>query len=372
MIRLIVSVALALSLLAGAASAQPQALQLPPPQPASPPEMAIPKPKHVPAAEPEPKASASAPQSAALDGVVGAAATAPAKPAVKHRSQRRKPVTNPEPLDPYADLPINVPAKEALALSAEWMHNDTAMVARGDDGGVVFTFGQTMPTVVCAPLRICDIELQPGEQVMEQPHIGDPVRWVVQPGITGAGAGRTTHVLVKPTEAGLDTNLFIPTNRRMYRLRLVSSESNYVSVVSFHYPQDEKAAWDMALAEVAAEESEVVADLPSLSVDTLDFDYGVTVKRGDPSWQPVRVFADGERTYIQLPSGTTHQDAPAVVAVSESGEEQLVNFRFRGGYVIVDRVIDRAALISGLDGDAERVLIEHGCARRSWFGRCKG
>jgi len=301
------------------------------------------------------------------EGIVTPAAGA--KPRAARPAAARKPSAT---RDPYADIPVPVPAKEAIRRSESWAGNSSAIVAGGSDGRVVFVFGETMPTVVCAPLRMCDIELQPGEQVMDQPHIGDAVRWNVSPGITGSGEKRQTHVIVKPGEAGLDTNLLIPTNRRMYRLRLVSSEKNYVSVVAFSYPEDDKAAWDMAIAQQAGEEQKVVAELPSTSVDALDFNYGITVKRGRPRWKPVRVFTDGSRTYIQLPAGATEQDAPAVVALAPDGTEQLVNFRMRGGYVMVDRVLGRAALISGLDGQAERVEIEHGCAKRSVFGNCKG
>lgn len=366
-----------LALLASAGSASAQALQLPAPTPAKAPEIPMPVPKAAPApvaAAPVPAAAVPAPAtpSAGVVPRVATAATTQAKPKPRQQARRRAAPASTAPKDPYADLPVNAPAKEALARSAAWGGNSSATVASGADGRVVFTFGETMPTVVCAPLRICDIELQAGETVAEQPHIGDDVRWSVSPGITGAGDSRTTHVLVKPQEAGLDTNLLIPTNKRMYRLRLVSSESNYVSVVSFHYPKDEKAAWDAALAVQGGEEAKVVAELPSMSIESLDFNYGVTVKKGSPRWKPVRVFADGERTYIQLPEGTSNQDAPAVIALTPDGSEQLVNFRFRGGYVIVDRVIDRAALMSGLGGDAQRIEIERGCARRTFTGKCKG
>lgn len=350
----ILAMAIAMTLSATVSAQQQATLQLPPPTPAQAPVLD---------ARPQPAAATAPP------AVTAPPATPAPKPKARRAAAQKKPV---QPADPYADLPINEPAREALRRSDAWSGNNSATVSTGADGRVVFVFGESMPTVVCSPLRMCDIELQPGEMVVEEPHIGDGVRWTVSPGIIGEGANRQTHVIVKPTQAGLDTNLLIPTTRRMYRLRLVSSETNYVSVVSFSYPQDQRAAWDMAIAKQAAEEDEVVAELPSMSVDALDFNFGVTVKKGRPRWKPVRVFSDGERTYIQLPQGTTHQDAPAVVALARDGSEQLVNFRLRGNYVMVDRVLDRAALISGVDGQGERVEIEHRCAVRSVFGNCKG
>lgn len=342
-------------------AAKPPVLQLPPPKPASTPAPA--------AATPRPPAPAPA--------VVPTLAPAGPKGVLAEvappRVRRAKPVAKPKRApEPYADLPISEPAREALRRSDAWAGNETAIVAGGSDGRVVFVFGETMPTVVCAPLRMCVVELQAGEKVMGAPHVADPSRWTIAPGVVGEGEGRTVNVIVKPNEAGLDTNLLIPTNRRMYRLRLVSDESNYVSVISFEYPQDQRRAWDAALIAQESEEAEVVADLPPLSIDALDFNYGIKVTSGKPRWKPVRVFTDGHKTYIQLPAGTTAQDVPALVALSPQGDAQLVNFRLRGPYFVVDRVLQRGALLSGVGRHGERVEIERGCKDQSFFGKCKG
>lgn len=300
-----------------------------------------------------------------------AASAAPvAAPAPAARPVRRA-TRSAAPADPYADLPIHAPARAALRASDAWASNGAAVVSGGSEGRVVFVFGETMPTVVCAPLRMCVIELQPGERVMGAPHVGDPSRWSVAPGIVGEGAERTVNVIVKPNDAGLDTNLLIPTNRRMYRLRLVSDEKNYVSVISFQYPLDQRQAWDEALQQQQVEEDQVVSDLPSTSIESLDFDYGIRNVSGKPSWRPVRVFNDGSKTYIQLPDGATAQDVPVLVALSASGVDQLVNFRMRGPYFVVDRVLERAALLAGVGRKGERVEIERGCANRTAFGRCR-
>ncbi len=55
--------------------------------------------------------------------------------------------------------------ERATDLSAEW-RNTPGIIAPGPDGSVLFIFGQTLPTVVCASLRACDIQLEPGETVM--------------------------------------------------------------------------------------------------------------------------------------------------------------------------------------------------------------
>lgn len=289
--------------------------------------------------------------------------TAP-KPAAPRRSTRRQ--AEPEK---YAGLNVTKPALEALQRSDSWVNNSTASVSAGADGRVVFLFGETMPTVVCAPLRMCDIELQPGEKVLGKPFVGDP-RFIIEPGFSGSGDNLTVHVIVKPREKGLDTTLNIGTDRRMYRVRLVSDDTNYVSYVSWDYPEDQAKAWDAALSMQVKKESAVVADMPAITASDLDFNYAVTVKKGHPSFVPLRVFTENGHTYIQMPADVTETELPALLAQSADGDDELVNPVFKAGYFIVDRKIKRAILVSGVGGKAESVEIKY-CVRRGLFGGCK-
>src|SRR5689334_9949713 len=74
--------------------------------------------------------------------------------------------------------------------------------------------------VAARPGRVTDIVLQPGEALSAVNPVaaGDTVRWIIGDSESGAGAGKRVHVLLKPVEAGLATNLFIATDRRTYHL----------------------------------------------------------------------------------------------------------------------------------------------------------
>ena len=67
---------------------------------------------------------------------------------------------------------------------------------------------------------------------------GDTARWVIGDTASGAGAVRRTHILVKPSAAGLSTNLVIATDRRVYHLQLVSNASSAMASISWTYPED--------------------------------------------------------------------------------------------------------------------------------------
>ena len=67
---------------------------------------------------------------------------------------------------------------------------------------------------------------------------GDTVRWIIGDTVSGSGASRKVHILVKPTRADISTNLIINTDRRTYHLELRSTASTYMASVSWTYPQD--------------------------------------------------------------------------------------------------------------------------------------
>jgi P-type conjugative transfer protein TrbG len=88
--------------------------------------------------------------------------------------------------------------------------------------------------VVAAPGRITDIVLEAGEALVDTNPIaaGDTVRWVIGDTTSGEGASRRVHVLVKPVQGGLSTNLIINTSRRTYHLQLRASSRAFLSQVS--------------------------------------------------------------------------------------------------------------------------------------------
>jgi type IV secretion system protein VirB9 len=383
---------------AGGASAgqqEPPQLQLPPPTAATPPAgiinaqqaqapasstpaaAALPMPAQAPASVanalvlPAPVTPAASVTVAPASVPAVAAVPVAAPKVVTHRRPRPAgaPVTSTNDAA-IADLHVPKPAYEALQRSTTWANNDSASVSTGTDGRVVFTFGETMPTVICAPLRVCDIELQPGEKVLGKPAVGDP-RFSVTPAFTGSGESLTTHVIVKPREKGLDTNLIIATDRRMYRVRLVSDDTNYVSVVSWDYPDDDAKAWDSALADQAQKQKTVVAQLPSVALDSMDFNFTIKVKSGHPEWIPTRVFTAAGRTFIQFPDGVGSLPAPVVKGAD--GNYELVNFHPdpSGKYYVIDRVFTHGALVGGVGSSGERVEIDHACAHKGLFGGCK-
>ena len=197
--------------------------------------------------------------------------------------------------------------------------------------------------VYASPGDITDIALQPGETLAGSGPIaaGDTVRWIIGETESGAGAIRRVHVLLKPTRADLSTNLVIDTDRRTYHLELRATPSTYMASVSWRYPEDELVAVKQANA--AAQASAPVDQ--GLDLAELQFRYAIT---GDsPPWRPLRAFDDGRKVYIEMPAGVAQGELPPMFVVGPNGGTELVNYRVRQNYYVVDRLFAAAELRMG-------------------------
>src|SRR5450830_1974028 len=197
--------------------------------------------------------------------------------------------------------------------------------------------------------RVTVVSLQPGEELVTVA-AGDTVRWIVGDTSSGAGAELRVNVLVKPTRSGLKTNLVVTTNRRTYLLELTSTEKAWMASVSWDYPKDR-----MLALQRQSQAAQATAPVDTgLSLEKIRFRYAVS--GSNPPWKPLRAFDDGEKVYIQFPPGIAQGELPPLFVIGAQGDGQLVNYRFRPPYYIVDRLFGAAELRLGGDkGDVVRI-----------------
>ncbi|RIJ15814.1 P-type conjugative transfer protein TrbG [Henriciella mobilis] len=169
---------------------------------------------------------------------------------------------------------------------------------------------------------------------------GDTVRWVLGDTVSGTGTDAQAHILIKPTQAGLKTNLIITTSLRAYHLELRAFEETYMAAVSWRYADQQLVTRVARSGAVSASASPA-----GLQLDRLKFRYDMD---GDfPHWRPDRVFDDGRKVYIQFPARLDQGEAPALFVIGRDGKSQLVNYRMSGDYYVVDRLFARAELRLG-------------------------
>jgi type IV secretion system protein VirB9 len=197
--------------------------------------------------------------------------------------------------------------------------------------------------IYCAPLRITDIQLEPGEALTSDPVGGDTVRWIIARTKSKVNGLDQEHIYIKPTRPGLKTTLSINTNVRTYHLELVSDRVTYMAGVSWNYEQ-------YNLRQIKTIEDSSIDR--KVNMAALNFDYSVKEKNGSCSnWKPVRIFDDGQKTYIQFPDSMKNHESPVLFVLGHSGDMQLVNYRHKDNYYIVDRLFDKAELREGQNSE---------------------
>jgi len=272
-------------------------------------------------------------------------------------------------------------AREARAVAAG---REPAVLEHGDV--VLAPFGHQVPVVRCAPLRVCLIELEEGELVLNTV-TGDAARWILDRAVAGPRAA-TTVIVAKPTACNLTTNLVVTTDRRIYQITLDArpcrSEEGenphepFTRLLRFYYPDELVRTWASAEearraaaaaeARAAAAEARAVTPLGARAADgreaqdgglplaALHFNYRWT-RSGRYPWAPAAVFDDQVHTYIRLPGSGVGQEAPVLFLIDRRGATALLNYSIRGQYYVTDRVFERAALVLGSGRDQQRLEI---------------
>lgn len=193
---------------------------------------------------------------------------------------------------------------------------------------------------------VSDITLRAGEKVTYIAG-GDTKRWLIDQ----ASVGNVTHIYIKPLKSGINTNMIINTDQRSYRLYVVSDDGDYTPILEWEFPEDNtfQKMVDHPLPYKDKAEKQFL-DLYTVKkgntyvLKDINRNYKIR-KHGklSPDVLPTEIFDDGTRTYIHMPP-TNKYDQPTLYRVNERNKEELVNYRYRDGYFIADRVFTKARL----------------------------
>ncbi len=216
----------------------------------------------------------------------------------------------------------------------------------GEQGYVIYPYGEVIPIITCRPMRMTDVALEPGESIMGI-HAGDSVRWMFAPSQSMKNGLAVSHIVVKPSEPGISTNLLIHTDKRSYNLDFTATESSqYIRGLAFSYQTNDLTSIFVKSQPDNSKKS--LEDELQLGIDGVNFDSLYTrytiIDKNKVDWKPDAVFDDGNKTYIRMPQ--RFSETPAFY-VNLDKKETLSNFRVKGRYYIVDRLFDRAYLKIG-------------------------
>lgn len=257
------------------------------------------------------------------------------------------------------DLELTPSELQALKVTQEWKDKTSKTgVVRGPAGSIQFIFGGQPIDIVCAVLQICDIALQQGEQV-NTIHIGDAARWKIEPAVTGYGASEIQHIVIKPLDTGLKTNLLVTTDRRTYHINIKSHRTELMPEISFVYPEDAIIKFKAMHAKKTDYIDKNTIPSTNEYLGNLDFEYKI---EGDKSieWIPIRVYNNGTKTIIQLSEKAARNEIPTLLVIDKSSDKEvLVNYRFINNKFIVDSIFKNAILIMDVGSDQQKVTITH-------------
>lgn len=180
------------------------------------------------------------------------------------------------------------------------------------------------------------IEFAPDEEIISV-SMGDTTAWQIVP------SGH--RIFIKPIEHDATTNMTLITSKRTYFFELYAEETldirdpGMVFNVKFIYPDEE----DEDHIRVFAKGLNGTPDLTQ--PENLNFLYSIS---GNEEIAPIKIFDDGEFTYLQFRD--KNNEIPAIFAVDDDLRESMVNFRLDpkdNNLVVVEEVFKKLTLRVG-------------------------
>ena len=240
-----------------------------------------------------------------------------------------------------AETPLQMAIDQQLQIYAEGGRPEVLRTSNA----LIYPFGVYQPVLSCTVLRICVIELEPGEELYSM-GAGDHVRWHIDHGTTGP-SGNTIYLTIVPTDFNLTTNLVISTNKRMYHLTLDSPPKRegvnnlnpleaYTRHIRFYYPKQ------MHVVQSAEPQPDPpFTQTVDANLDDLDYGYSWRTENGFP-WEPLAVFDDGKRVFLRVPPEAT---GGAVLLLGQKTDARAGNYLVRDDFFIIERMFDEARIV---------------------------
>lgn len=271
-------------------------------------------------------------------------------------------------------LPLS--AQEAEALRIAHLAQTESIPGVGEHGRVIYTFGDGIPSVITAPEQLSEIELEPGEQIqldskgLPMLDLGDWQHWTITPRLVGAGEHARAFLIIKPEFSGQETTLTVPTDKRIYYIRLLSEPHDYLPQVAFRYPEEEQRRnlQSFAIAQQAqhqptkdTEESKRLKALDTMR-EAKSTAYDVVLNKAASKHavylRPAKIYDDGAHTFIQLSEAARYRDLPVLRLTGYTGPD-APNWHFSNQDLTytIDCLTDRIELLSGVGRRQFRVTI---------------
>lgn len=221
------------------------------------------------------------------------------------------------------------------------------------DNTVVYPYGITQPKLICGKLRVCSIELQAGENILNIVS-GDNERWHIKVAYSGSQGKYIPTIMVKPLFANnIETNIMVTTDKRMYDIHLKSiDEGEFTPRISFIYPEN-----DIEIIQNPQNNQEKQTNYSkstNISIDSMNLNYGL---KGDKktAWYPTLVFDDGKKVFIKFNEAIETGELPIFLGLTSSNKKEIINYRYKKPYMVVDKLFSKGVLVLN-DGKKQNLI----------------
>lgn len=178
------------------------------------------------------------------------------------------------------------------------------------------------------------IEFAEGEEI-KTISMGDSTAWALNPS--------GSRLFLKPVDRNATTNMTLITNKRTYLFELHANETddiddpNMVFIMRFIYPDNNE---NISLG------GKYLDGVPDIDENPSKYNMSYTIS-GSDEIAPLKIFDDGEFTYFQFRD--KNAEVPAFYWVDSENGENIINYRTRGNYIVVERVTSKFTLRHGAD-----------------------
>jgi type IV secretion system protein VirB9 len=240
------------------------------------------------------------------------------------------------------DLPAPASGAEAVKQSTS---NSIQVPLKYINGKMYYPWDESFTYEIhCQPYRTTDVQLEPGEQVLEMPFLSEEKVWEVGAGVSRSNGQDVQHFFLKPSYANLTTSMIIITDRRVYHLIIKSFKENWMVMVQWEYPGT--MPYTIKTEAMNRHIAEISGDSLLVNPEFLSFDYKMSYSLfKKPVWLPKRIYDDGRKTYLELDEKMLHMESPVIF----NQRNERINYRVAKNLVIIDELIERITVRRGKD-----------------------
>lgn len=175
--------------------------------------------------------------------------------------------------------------------------------------------------------------------------LSDSKTWEITGDVWPGEDGERQLIMIKPLKEGLETDMLVVTNKRLYKFILYSTKNDYQPMVRFKYKEERHFITSNTKK---AKPEKVVTAYEQADPDLISYNYKIQIPifQKNKSLVPDLVYDDGSFTYIRLNEEVLQKDMPVIY---ENGRD-IVNYELHPyvhNLLIINKLVTKVTIRLG-------------------------